>query len=102
MNTNETDFGNTTPEYYFSAPGPYARPRPLSEDQPRHTFQFDEAGHIHVKNLSAWWIPELTITEEVGGTVYTVTGSYEGTQTFLRKLERITAQNFVRGMEESE
>ncbi|MCD7920589.1 MAG: hypothetical protein LUG45_11110 [Clostridiales bacterium] len=101
MNTNETDFGDTPPEYYFSDPGPYAKPH-LSESQPHHIFQFDEAGHIHVKNLSAWWIPELTITEEIGGTVYTVTGSYEGTQTFLRKLERITAQNFMRGMEESE
>lgn len=102
MNTNEADFSNTTPEYYFSDPGPYARPQPVSEGQRRHIFQFDEAGHIHVKNLSAWWMPELTITEEISGTVYTITGSYEGTQSFLRNLERITAQNFVREMEESE
>lgn len=43
-----------------------------------YNFRFDEAGRIHVRNLSAYWIPELTVTEEIGGTVYTVTGSYEG------------------------
>ena len=62
-------------------------------------FRFDEAGRIHVRNLSAYWIPELTVTEEIGGTVYTVTGSYEGTESFVRRLERITAKNFAERME---
>lgn len=50
-----------------------------------YQFRFDEAGRIHVRNLSAYWIPELMITKEIGGTVYTVTGSYEGTENFVRK-----------------
>ena len=45
------------------------------------------------KNLSAFWIPELTTTEKVGHTTYTVTGSYEGKESFLKKLERIVAKN---------
>ena len=64
-----------------------------------YRFRFDEAGRIHVRNLSAYWIPELTVTEEIGGTVYTVTGSYEGTESFVRRLERITAKNFAETME---
>lgn len=42
---------------------------------------------------SAFWIPELTTTEKVGHTTYTVTGSYEGKESFLKKLERIVAKN---------
>ncbi len=64
-----------------------------------YRFRFDEAGRIHVRNLSAYWIPKLTVTEEIGGTVYTVTGSYEGTESFVRRLERITAKNFAERME---
>ena len=64
-----------------------------------YRFRFDEAGRIHVRNLSAYWIPELTVIEEIGGTVYTVTGSYEGTESFVRRLERITAKNFAKTME---
>ncbi len=62
-------------------------------------FCFDETGRIHVRNLSAYWIPELTVTEEIGGTVYTVTGSYEGTENFVRRLERIAARKFTENME---
>ena len=50
---------------------------------------FDENGNIHTKNISAYWIPELTITEKISGTIYTVTGSYEGEVSFIKKLERI-------------
>ena len=64
-----------------------------------YRFRFDEAGRIHVRNLSAYWIPELIVIEEIGGTVYTVTGSYEGTESFVRRLERITAKNFAETME---
>ena len=64
-----------------------------------YRFRFDEAGRIHVRNLSAYWIPELTVTEEIGGTVYTVIGSYEGTENFIRRLERIAAKNFTETME---
>lgn len=64
-----------------------------------YQFRFDEVGRIHVRNLSAYWIPELTVTEKIGGTVYTVTGSYEGTKNFVRRLERIAAKNFAETME---
>ena len=40
------------------------------------------------------------MTEEISGTVYTVTGRFEGSQNMLRKLERITAQNFSAEMGE--
>ena len=78
--------------YYFSNPDPYAKPEPAPEGQPRR-FWFDAEGHIRVKNLSAFWLPELTLQREIGGTVYSVTGSYEGTETLDRKLKRIMEQN---------
>ena len=59
-------------------------------------------GHIHVKNLSAYWIPQLTITEEISGTLYTVTGSFEGTESLIRKLERITAKKFTEKVEDTQ
>ena len=62
--------------------------------------RFDENGSIIVKNLPAYWIPELTVREEIAGTVYTVTGSYEGTASFVRKLERITARKFTEKLED--
>lgn len=37
--------------------------------------KINEAGHITVKNLSAYWIPEIKVEREIHGTVYTVTGS---------------------------
>ena len=65
----------------------------------RSSCWFDDGGHLHTKNLSAYWIPELAVVEEISGAVYTVTGSYEGTESFLRKLERITAKKFTEKME---
>ncbi len=53
-------------------------------------------------NLSAFWIPELTVTEVIHGTTYVVTGSYEGTENFVRKLERITSKKFAEKLEDSE
>ena len=55
-----------------------------------------------MKNLSAYWIPQLTITEEISGTVFAVTGSFEGTDSLLRKLERITAKKFTEKVEDSQ
>ena len=51
--------------------------------------RIDESGHITVRNLSAYWIPEIKVEREMHGTVYTVTGSYEGTELPDRKLTRI-------------
>ena len=82
-------------EYYFSNPDQYLKPQPLPPDHPRRNCCFNEDGHLCAKNLSAFWVPELTVTEVIRGTVYTVTGSYEGTESFVRKLERITSKKFA-------
>ena len=89
------------PEYYFSNPDPYFKIQLSAEPKPRN-FWFDEDGNIHVKNISAYWIPEVTLTEEIDGTIYTVTGSYEGEGYFLRKLERISAKKFAESLEDHE
>ena len=83
------------PCYYFSASDPYLKHESLSEDHPRRNIRFDEYGNIVVKNISAYWIPELTVTEEISGTIYTITGSYEGEDSFIRKLERIASRKFA-------
>ena len=80
---------NAAPEYRFSP-------------QTECTRWIGVDGHIHVKNLSAYWIPQLTITEEISGTVYTVTGSFKGTESLIRKLERITAKKFTEKVEDSQ
>ena len=81
-------------EYCFSNPGP--------SDSPKRNFWIDESGHIRVKNLSAFWLPEFALQKEIGGTVYTVTGSYDGTEPLNRKMERIMAEKFTEKMEDSE
>lgn len=81
------------PEYYFSNPDPYAKVEPRPDDAPKRDIQFDENGNIVVKNPSAFWLPEVTIVDEIGGAEYTVTGSYEGTETLDKKLKRIMEQN---------
>ena len=55
--------------------------------------RIDEAGHIVVKNLSAYWIPEIKVEREIHGTVYTVTGSFEGNELLEKKLTRILLKN---------
>ena len=85
---------DTPEEYHFSNPGP--------TDPPKRHFWIDESGHIRVKNLSAFWLPEFTLQKEIGGTVYTVTGSYDGTEPLNRKMERIMAEKFTEKMEDSE
>ena len=89
-------------EYYFSNPGPYLKPQPLPPDHFRHNCYFNEDGHLCVKKLSAFWIPELTVTEVIHCTVYTVTGNYEGTENFVRRLERITSKKFAENLEDSQ
>ena len=86
------------PCYYFSNPDPYWKHEPMPADAPRRNIRFDENGNIVVKNISSYWIPELTVTEEISGTIYTVTGSYEGEDSFIRKLERITARKFTNAL----
>ncbi len=80
-------------EYIFSDLGPYKKVTPLPYEQRRRSFSFDEDGHIHAGNLSAFWLPSLTLQKEINGAVYTVTGSYVGTETLDRKLTRIFENN---------
>ena len=89
-------------EYFFSNPDPYFKPEPLPSDRPRHNFCFDKAGHIRVKNPSAFWLPEFTLQRKIGGTIYTITGSYDGTETLDRKMERILAEKFTENTEDDE
>ena len=63
--------------------------------------RINKNGHIHVKNPSAHWIPELTLQREIGGTVYTVSGSYSGSNMLDKKLLRVMVQN-AENMEDSE
>ena len=87
------EYNEEVPEYYFSNPDPYAKVEPRPDDAPKRNFSFDENGNIVVKNPSAFWLPEVKIVDEIGGTEYTVTGSYEGTETLDKKLKRIMEQN---------
>ena len=88
--------------YYFSNPNPYLKPAPLPPDHPKLNFWFDEDGRIHVKNLSAFWLPEFTLQKEIGGTIYSVTGTYDGTETLDKKMERIMAEKFTEKLEDPE
>ena len=81
------------PELYFCNLDPYAKHDTLPDDQRCRNYRVDAEGHIVVKNLSAWWIPEMKIMEEIDGTIYTVTGSYEGTEMLDQKLSRIMLHN---------
>ncbi len=92
----EDDEGNgedLIPELYFCNPDPYAKREKRPDSSPHRNFRFDENGNIIVRNPSAYWIPELTVTEEIDGTIYTVTGSYDGTEALDRKLARIMLHN---------
>ena len=73
---------------------PYFKIQRTSETTKRSSVYRDENGNLHCWNISAYQIPSISLTEEISGTIYTVTGSFEGSQNMLRKLERITAQNF--------
>ena len=89
-------------EYYFSNPDLYFKPAPLPPDHPKHNFWFDEDGRIRVKNLSAFWLPEFFFNDKATTEIYTVTVSYDGTETLDRKMERIMAEKFTEKMEDSE
>ncbi len=89
------------PGYHFTSPDPYAKPAPLPEGHTPHRIRFDEDGNIIVKNPSACWFPDMTIQRETDGTIYSVSGSYDGTETLDEKLKRIMEQD-AKNSEESE
>ena len=67
----------------------------MAEKQQRRNTFVGADGHMTAHNISAYWLPEIPIQEVIHGTVYTVTGSYEGNQPFIKKLERIMARQFA-------
>ena len=79
--------------FVFSNPDPYTKVEPRPDDVPKREFSFDEKGNIVVKNPSAFWLPKVEIVDEIGGTEYTVTGSYDGEETLDKKLKRIMEQS---------
>ena len=89
---NSEEYGEIH-SFVFSNPDPYAKVEPRPDDAPKRDFTFDEKGNIVVKNLSAFWLPDVKIVDEIGGTEYTVTGSYDGEETLSSKLQRIMEQN---------
>lgn len=89
----EGDDKSIIPELYFCNHEPYLKPEPLPDDHYRPEIHFDEEGRIVVKNLDAYCLPEMKLVEEIDGTIYTVTGSYEGTEMLNQKLSRIMLHN---------
>ena len=71
----------------------------IKEKQQRRNTFVGADGHMTAHNISAYWLPEIPIQEVIHGTVYTVTGSYEGNQPFIKKLERIMARQFAEEIE---
>ena len=53
-------------------------------------------GSIRAKNISACWLPQIALKREIGGTVYRVSGSYEGEGLLDGKLRRILTQQVER------
>ena len=74
----------------------------MTEKQQRRNIFVGADGHMTAHNISAYWLPEIPIQEVIHGTVYTVTGSYEGNQPFIKKLERIMARQFAEEIAENE
>ena len=89
------------PTYHFSNPDPYAERDPLPPDHKDHDTFVGEDGAIRVRNVSAYFVPEIKLLKEIGGTVYSVTGGYDGMAPLDRKLERIMEQNLT-GVEDQE
>ena len=58
-------------------------------------YTLNEHDQIITPNLSAFWLPEMTVREVIHSTTYIVTGSYEGQEPFTRKLERILSRRFT-------
>ena len=91
---DDPDNSDSIPVLYFLNSDPYYRAERTPNGHARHSIRFDEDGHIIVRNPSAYWLPEIKIEEEIDGTVYSVTGSYEGSASLDKKLARIMLHNW--------
>ena len=63
------------------------------KQQQRNKYYHSNADGHWVKNLFAYWLPDFKLEKEISGTIYTVTGDYDGTEMLDKKLSRILAQN---------
>lgn len=67
---------------------PYFQVKPSPNDHQREHLM-DDKGNLTVKNPSAFFLPEFAVEAEIGGTIYSVSGSYEGTNWLNHKLRKI-------------
>ena len=65
----------------------------------KYTVKYDD--RISVPNLSAYWLPDLTIKEVINGSIYTISGEYVGTECIVSKLKRIMAHDAAELMKEA-
>ena len=65
----------------------------------KYTVKYDD--RISVPNLSAYWLPDLTIKEVIKGSTYTISGEYVGTECIVPKLKRIMAHDAAELMKEA-
>lgn len=98
LNTMDADVEDV-PCYHFADPAPYYEGEPAAPG--KREIKFDSMGRICVRNTSACWLPELTLQREIGGAVYSVSGSYVGAGALDEKILRILSHN-LENMEESE
>lgn len=84
-------------EYYFKNPDEFKLPSPPHES---HYSSFDENGQMIVENISAFWLPEFEITEQIKSVTYVVDGTYDGEELPHEKLERIIVHDINENTEE--
>jgi len=61
----------------------------------RLTIRINENGDLTAK-IPFWWeLPTVTLCKEVAGTEYSISGSYDGTQTLPAKLLRLMEQEAI-------
>ncbi len=82
-------------------------PQTIDQKQEEHPtmngtkFTLESDGRISVPNLSAYWLPDLTIKEVIKGSAYTISGEYVGTECIVPKLKRIMAHDAAELMKEA-
>lgn len=86
-------------EYYFKNPDEANAPSPHHES---HYTHFDEEERLVVSNLSSFWIPDITITEQLKNVTYIVDGSYDGKELLHEKFERILTHDINENPEDTD
>ena len=67
--------------------------------QKKHSFRFDESGHIIVHDPLYNVLPTVTVTIESKGTTYRFTGSYDGEHSLPAKIPKNIALYNDKGVE---